>query len=164
MIKCIINTRVNTVDDLLETTSLCGETPPLSPLWFLYIKAATTSSVAFYHQEKDLLSQKQAPPPSAGLRLDLCSASHPWNDTSERSRFQQRADRFWTTAGMEWLVVRRMSQASCAELAERCWRSPVWLHLCTIMVNVDLLMKGRNMCLSLVHTWALSWPQFLGTI
>lgn len=31
----------------------------------------------FCHQEKDLLSRKQAPPSSAGLRLDLCSASHP---------------------------------------------------------------------------------------
>lgn len=125
----------------------------------------TMSSAAFCHQEKDLLSPKQAPPSSAGLRLDLCSASHPWNDTSERSRFQQRADRFWTTAGMEWLVVRRMSQASCAELAERCWRSPVWLHLCTIMVNVDLLMKGINMCLSGLHLrlilTSVSWNYLL---
>lgn len=49
--------------------------------------------------------------------LDLCPASCAWKDTGERNQFQQRADRFWTTAGMEWLVVRRMSQASCAELA-----------------------------------------------
>lgn len=86
-------------------------------LWILYIKAAMMSSIAFCHTEKHLLSWKQAPSSSAGLRLDLCSASWPWNGTGERSQFQQRADRFWTAVGIEWLVVRRMSQASCAELA-----------------------------------------------
>lgn len=126
---------------------------PRRPAWPFVTRRKT-----FCHENKLL------PPQQAWDWTSARLPTHPWNDTSERSRFQQRADRFWTTAGMEWLVVRRMSQASCAELAERCWRSPEWLHLCTIMVNVDLLMKGINMHLSLVHTWGLSWPQFLGTI
>lgn len=111
MRRWTINRRVITLVDVLNH----------QPLWrnstivfgILYIKTATTSSGAFLHTERDLLEWKRSPSSSVGLRLDLCL----WNDTDERSQFQQGADRFWTTAGMKWLVVRTMSQASCAELA-----------------------------------------------
>lgn len=47
--------------------------------------------------------------------LDLSSASCQRNHTGERRRFQQRVDRFWTSAGMERLAVGRMSQSSRTE-------------------------------------------------
>lgn len=98
----MINRRVITVVDLLNP----------QPLWRNSTiihhdvqHGLVTQRKTFYNENKPLLF------------LDLCPASCAWKDTGERNQFQQRADRFWTTAGMEWLVVRRMSQASCAELA-----------------------------------------------
>lgn len=155
----MINRRVITLVDLVNDQPLWRNS--IIVFWIFYIKAATTSGLAFCHMEKDLLQWKQASSSSAEMRLDLCSAFCPWNDTGERSQFQQS----WQILGHSGDGLARSQEDGSGivqnwhKMAAESWMA----SFCTIMVNVNLLMKGINMHLSLVHNWGWCWPQFLGT-
>lgn len=91
------------------------------------------------------------------MKLDLSLASCPWNNTGEKPAPAES----WQILDLGGDGMAR-SQGDESAIMCRIGMSSWMASFCTIMVNVDLLMKGINMHLSLVHNWGC-WPQFFLT-